>query len=377
MENHALLGDGIYYESGDRLWVNLYAPSTARWESAGVRLDVDTGFPEREAATLKVTMDAPKALTLALRRPSWAGTGFRASVNGVAIEDVPPAGSYLEITRTWKTGDSVALVLPKTLHLEPLRDNPRRTAILWGPLVLAGDLGPEPPLASDDDDQAPPEARPSAPMLVVAARPVTEWLKPVQGRPGTFRTRGVGKPSDVDLVPFYRLHRRAYAAYWDLFSPAEYQAKVAELATERERQRKLDAATIATVPFGDAEAEKKFDPQGEGASIVPADGRRGRRAAKWFSYELPVDASTPVALVATYNSDTRRSRAFEVLVEGQHIGEQKLEPSSVSRFFDVEYPIPPSLLGGKDTVVVRFQAVPGSEVAPVFGLRTIRARLGR
>ena len=373
MESHALHGDGIYFESGDRLWVNLYAPSTARWESAGLRIDVDTSFPEGEAATLKVIMKAPKALTIALRRPSWAGTGFRASVNGVMIKDVPSAGSYLEVKRIWKTGDSVALVLPKTLHLEPLRDNPRRAAIMWGPLVLAGDLGLQPPRPGDEDDQAPPMERPSAPMLVVADRPVTEWLKPVEGRPGMFRTGGVGKPSDVDLAPFYRLHRHAYAAYWDLFTPAEYQAKVAEIAAERERQQKLDAATVATVLFGDAESEKKFNQQGEEASIVRAEGRPGRRAAKWFSYELPIDPAKPAALVATYNSDTRHARAFEVLVGGQRIAEQKLERSSVSRFFDVEYAIPQSLLRGKDRIVVRFQAVPGSEVAPVFGLRTITA----
>jgi hypothetical protein len=61
-----------------------------------------------------------------------------------------------------------------------------------------------------------------------------------------------------------------------------------------------------------------------------------------------------------------------VLVDGQRVGEHELEPSSVSRFFDVEYAIPQSLLRGRDRIVVRFQAVPGSEVAPVFGLRTIR-----
>jgi len=33
MESHALHGDGIYYESGDKLWVNLYAPSTADWQA--------------------------------------------------------------------------------------------------------------------------------------------------------------------------------------------------------------------------------------------------------------------------------------------------------------------------------------------------------
>ncbi len=30
MESHALHGVGIYYESGDTLWVNLYAPSHGR-----------------------------------------------------------------------------------------------------------------------------------------------------------------------------------------------------------------------------------------------------------------------------------------------------------------------------------------------------------
>ena len=35
MESHALHGLGLYYEAGDRLWVNVYAPSIAHWESAG------------------------------------------------------------------------------------------------------------------------------------------------------------------------------------------------------------------------------------------------------------------------------------------------------------------------------------------------------
>jgi len=53
MESHALHGDGLYYESGDKLWVNLYAPSTAEWKFAGLTLTMDTGFPEGDSATLK------------------------------------------------------------------------------------------------------------------------------------------------------------------------------------------------------------------------------------------------------------------------------------------------------------------------------------
>ena len=42
----------------------------------------------------------------------------------------------------------------------------------------------------------------------------------------------------MDFVPFYRLHRRTYGVYWDLYTPAEWEKKAAE------RQRKLDVADI-------------------------------------------------------------------------------------------------------------------------------------
>ena len=55
-----------------------------------------------------------------------------------------PASSsfYIRLNRVWKDGDTVEVTLPKTLHIEPMPDNKRQVAILWGPLVLAGDLGP-------------------------------------------------------------------------------------------------------------------------------------------------------------------------------------------------------------------------------------------
>jgi len=45
---------------------------------------------------------------------------------------------------------------------------------------------------------------------------MTDWLKSVTGRPGTFRTEGVGLDQDVEFTPFYRLHRRRYGIYWDI-----------------------------------------------------------------------------------------------------------------------------------------------------------------
>jgi len=181
--------------------------------------------------------------------------------------------------------------------------------------------------------------------------------------------------NEVELVPFYRLHRRTYAAYWDLFTPPEYEKRTAERAAERERIRKLEQATVAFVAPGEGQAERDANQQGEDSSIVRVDGRPGRRAGKWFSYDVAVDPGQPLMLVATYNSDTRRTRTFEILVDGERVGEQTIPENSESRFFDVEYRLPAALVRGKQKVTVRFQSLSGSEVAPVFSLRMIRSPL--
>lgn len=370
MESHALHGDGIYYESGDRLWVNLYAPSTAEWKAAGARLTMETDFPEGESATLTMALAQPREFTLALRRPSWAGVGFAVTINGEAVKDLPEPGSYVALRRIWKSGDRVSLVLPKTLHLEPTPDNPRVAAVLWGPLTLAGDLGPE-------------RNTRRVPVFVTAERPVAEWLKPSSDKPGGFHAAARDtddRETNVELVPFYRLHRRAYSVYWDLFTPAEWEKKAAELAAERERQRKIEAATVGFAQPGEMQPERDFNQQGEDSAPVRLHGRPGRRGARWFSFDLPVDPAHPLVLAVTYNSQEREKRTFEILVDGQRVGEQTVErsrPGDQTRFFDVEYAIPADLVKNKQKVTVRFQATDGSEIAAVYGIRMLRADVER
>jgi len=365
MESHALHGAGVYYESGDRLWVNLYVPSSAEWKAMGLNLDVDTDFPEGQSASLKLTLQLPQLFALALRRPAWAGDGFAVKVNGEEVRNLPKPGAYVELKRTWKSGDVVELALPKALRLEPVPDNPRRVAIMWGPLVLAGDLGPE-------DDF--PAWKPGAvPVFVAAERPVAEWLKPIPGKSGDFRSDGVGRERDVDFIPFYRLHRRTYAIYCDLLTPAEWEKKSAEYVAARERERKLELATVGFVQPGDRQSEREFNQQGEQTWPDRVLGRPCRRGRKWFSFDLPVDPTHPMALVATYYSDEWRKRTFEILVDGERVGEQVVEQGGPPRFFDVEYAVPGALVRDKKSVTVRFQSSNGNEIAGVFGIRMIRA----
>jgi DUF1680 family protein len=381
MESHALHADGAYYASGDRIWVNLYLPSTANWEALGVKLEMATDFPDGQTATVKLTLESPKKFTLALRRPYWVEAGFRVRVNSGEVRSLPKAGTYFELNRLWKSGDTVELILPKTLRIEPLPDNPKRVAVMWGPLVLAGDLGPaqertrrdENTSVSEPEAFAPPQP---APPLVMANQPVGKWLKPVAGEPGTFRTEGAGLKEAISFKPFYRVPRRRYAVYWDIFTPAEWEKETAAIAARKSEQTRLESATLAFVQPGGTEAERDLNQQGEDTSPIRVEGRVGRRAGKWFSVDLPIDPAQHLTLVVTFSNDARQDTKFDILVDGRKVGEQAAErrsPEQVVHFYDVRYALPAELVKDRKKVTVRFEAPAGNQVPGVFGIRIIRS----
>jgi hypothetical protein len=398
MESHALHGDGLYYESNDTLWVNLFVPSSAQLSMlAGVSVKMDSDFPDGDNATLSFTAAKPKEFTLAVRRPSWAGDGFSIKVNGEAIA-VPPLASlraggaggrgngmddapvqpssYVEIKRTWKTGDTVQLALPKTVHLEPTPDNRQVTAIMWGPLVLAGDHGPR----REGRNAGAPAPIPA---LVAGDKPLNDWVVPTGARAGDFRASQVARvpgetsaPGDVSLTPFYRTHRRTYSVYFDLLTPADFDVRSATIAAERARKAKIDAATIAFVQPGEMQPERDFNYQSQ-PDRQPArtNGRGNRGGQGWFSFDLPVDPNVDVAVVVTYLNELGLdpvNGTFQIMVDGTEIARFQRNMTA-SGFFDVQYAVPATLSRGKSKVTVRFQGVGPGRIAPVFGVRTIRA----
>ncbi len=300
MENHALHGDGIYYEDGDQVWVNLYAPSTAQLGD-GVQLEMRTDLPEGEQADLVVRTPRPREMALLVRRPWWAGDAFALTVNGTPVPSEPavgrggaqgvgrggrgavrsaPESRFVAIRRTWKSGDTVAITLPKSLALAPTPDDPTVAAITWGPLALSGDLGPR---IEDSAPAMPPP--PPVPVLVAAGRPVTEWVTPDGA--GNFRAAGVARvpeapapPVDVRLVPFYRSYGRRYSIYFDIITPDAFDARAAAIAAERERRRRLEAATVGFVQPGDAEQEREHQLPERPSRPAPDAHRRTQRT-RW------------------------------------------------------------------------------------------------
>ena len=302
-------------------------------------------------------------------RAGGAGGSFIA-----ADQPAMPPSSFVELKRTWKTGDTVELTLPKTVRIEPTPDNKSVAAIMWGPLVLAGDHGPR------VEGRASSAATP-VPALV-ADKPVTDWVLPA-ARAGDFRANQVARVlgsssagGDVSLTPFYRTHRRRYSVYFDVLTPAEFDARNASIAAENERVRKMEAATLGFVQPSDMQAERTYNFQSDQAGPPQrANGRSSRAGTGWFSYDMPVDPAADVVLVVTHFNEPGLQPAagnFQIMVDGTEIA--RYQPNAAaSGFFDVQYAIPGALVRGKSKVTIRFQAVAPGRIAPVFGVRTIRA----
>ena len=85
-------------------------------------------------------------------------------------------------------------------------------AFLYGPVVLAGDLGTEGLTERNTiGPNNPPVQR--NPIEVPAFKAATGWIQPA-GQPLTFRTRGQSK--DVALVPLNSIFGKRYSVYWQV-----------------------------------------------------------------------------------------------------------------------------------------------------------------
>jgi hypothetical protein len=186
-------------------------------------------------------------------------------------------------------------------------------------------------------------------------------------------------PTDVVLTPFHRTHRKSYSVYFDVVGPAEFDARVAAVAAERERVAQLEAATVAFVQPGTPDSEARYGYRSEPADrpVQRGGGRTARAGPGWFSYELPVE-SGPMALVVTYRNEPGvppPASDFEVVVDGAVLA--KFTPNADAwEFYDTRYALPAGAVRDKQKVTVRFQAAGSgttARIAPVFGVRMIRA----
>jgi DUF1680 family protein len=360
----------------DTLYLNHFVDSECTIPSiAGASLGIrqETEYPWKGAVKVTLQPSAAAEFTLKIRIPNRTESSlytavpdlagkFAVSVNGQQLS-LPVEKGYANIRRTWKAGDRIALSLPLDVQRvrcdERVLANRGRVALQRGPLTYS---------VESVDQAGPMEKR----LLKAGVALRAVWHPDLLG--GVMAIEGDG----LKAIPnFVRLNRGGNSEVWLIEDPD----KVVFVASPEEAplpapvpRPDLDLRTVDKVDIGRTKSEKDHGLQGEHSDSGVFRDRVWRSAGGWFSYQLAVKPEGRQIAHVNYWGEEHGTRRFDILVDGQKIGNQVLLRNEPGKFFDVEYPIPEKLTRGKAKVTVRFQAEPGATAGGIFDLRILVAK---
>lgn len=366
MENHTKHADSIFFHSGvETLYVNLFISAYAHWRETGLTVAQETDFPKSGKVKLTFHGTSSRQLELAIRHPGWANAPIDVKLNGeVAIHSAEPS-SYMRLKRNWENLDTVEFTLPMSLYTEAMPDNSNRIAVLYGPLVLAADLG------------APTLPQPRTPVFVNNNLPISAWIHAVPGMPLEFKTVGVGRPTDMTLKPFYALAHNRYAVYFDEFSETGWELREAAYRAEERRQSDFETRTVDFIRIGEMQPERDHDLVAVKNDIRGSNGRNFRTPLEggWIEFKLRVDPEMANLLVMTYWGNERHRPEFDILIDGEGFVTETMPNKVDNEFFDTVHPVSQEMTRGKNEVTIRIQAITGQAAGSVAGARMIRESL--
>jgi hypothetical protein len=259
----------------------------------------------------------------------------------------------------------VEVKIPFSLRLEAMPDDKNRVAVMYGPLVLAGDLGPgNDPRAGDHL---------YVPVLMTADRNPANWTETAAGQANTFKTKGVGRPRDIILKPFYKTHERRYSIYWDMLTEKTREEKQSQYRGQLEKKKKLEEMTVDFVQPGEPRAEGDHHFKGEKTGTDSFKNRKYRESRDgWFSFDMKILPGQPMALAVEYRGGFPGSKTFDIFVDEEKIAVENISNKKEGQFINIKYDIPDRLTFGKRKVTVKFKAHKGNIAGPVFGVRIIK-----
>ncbi len=220
-EEFAKFADTIYFRRGSDIYVNQFISSTLDWKDEGIVLEQVTQFPREQGITLKIKSSRPAPRTIHVRIPRWTTEDAQVKVNGCPLEAIADRGSYLAIRKIWQDGDTIGISLPMEVRQESLPGNDTIAAALYGPLVLAADLGAGPPdgplrvfqgsPTGPKDLPAPGSLPKSAASLNASAK---QWIRAESL--SELRFTAACESTQFQLMPIYRIRDQSYSVYWQM-----------------------------------------------------------------------------------------------------------------------------------------------------------------
>jgi uncharacterized protein len=384
IENHAKYGELIYAHSDKDLYVNLFIPSTLTWQEKGLRLTQETSFPAEEWSVLKLRLDAPQAFALKVRKPSWLRDHqMQVKVNAKEVPVLADGSGYITISRTWKTGDQIALYLPMETRTEPYPDNSSWLSFVHGPIVLAAVTSKNDlvGLVANDGRKAHVPNGPlypvdEAPVIISNSNKFKPQLKRLSKNEMRFSAANYiyqEKFKSIELVPFYTVHDARYMLYWPVSAENNVTESQKKWAAEERTKYPVETSTLDEVAPGEQQPEVDHNFEGEKTETGVFKDRRWRNTTAWFSYELRNDQKNAGKLRITYYG-ADKDQTYHLYVNDVLIQRVTLDGSKGEKFADEEYVLPAAItrsFTGKP-LKVKFVANEGSPVPNIYYLRLLK-----
>jgi len=271
--------------------------------------------------------------------------------------------------------------------IEYMPNVPTYIAIMHGPVLLGAKTGTEDlrGLVADDSRWghiASGKKLPidKAPIIIednVASLP--NKLTPVSGKPLTFTTTGIKLVNPVEVIfePFFKIHDSRYMMYWMTLTNSQYHSYLDSLAITEKEKLALQQRTIDFVAAGvqQPEADHAMQRQNSNTGNNLDEFWRDARNDGYFSYNLTTNKETSLSLSVRYWGNERGSRKFDIYVDDAKLTTEDISGKwNQQKFQNVEYPIPDSLVKGKENIRVKFQALPGNIAGAVYYIRITRKK---
>lgn len=384
MENHSKYNQFIYTYSGDSLFVNLFIASELNWKNKNIVIRQETSFPYEERTKLTVTKGS-SSFKLMFRYPGWVNKdALKILVNGKAINHSNSPSSYICIDRKWQKGDVIEVQLPMRNTIEHLPNVPSYIAFMHGPILLGAKTGTDDlrGLIAGDGRFG---QYPGGKLLPVDQAPILiednidnigSKLVPIKGEPLNFKLNiKMVNPIDVKLEPFSKVHDARYMMYWLTLTNKGYQAYMDSLSVIEKEKIILDKLTLDFVAPGEQQPETDHAMQQENSKSGNANQEFFREADSggYFSYELKTNEETNLSLIVRYWGAEWGGRKFDIYIDDEKLlTEDNTRRWNQSKFHDIRYDIPNSMLQSKNTIRVKFQSVEGNKAGGVYFVRLVR-----
>ena len=151
-----MLPTWMYASSDDGVYVNLFIGSTVTVENVAgtdVQMVQATDYPWSGEVSITVNPAAPKSFSVKVRAPNrsvsdlYAGTPESDGITSISVNgsEVAPRieKGYAVITRSWKAGDKIDLVLPMKVQRikgsDKIAATAGRVALRYGPLIYTAE----------------------------------------------------------------------------------------------------------------------------------------------------------------------------------------------------------------------------------------------